>query len=315
MVGWLKDLNPWLPYARVVVGLFLIGLLIFYVDGSLLLGYWRGIQPTWLLLTASCILLSTLIGGFNIHLLLDSHEAIPYRRFLRGYWIAWAVGLVVPGQVGDVATLSIWLKRHGYQWHLSLGCTLLDKLISLLWMGGLGMYGLDLYLNAHYETGYVVSIIVGGIAFIILLLWWAFGVYWREGTKYSGVVSRTFHTIAITVRQHKKQVLFNLLLTGFKVVLIGVAFWCMFYALSYRSLDLFLLVPLVAASSLVAYIPISFNGMGTVELAAVGLFGVLGISDAAVISAFLAMRITVILLAWVPVSLLFIFLRRSPAEQ
>ncbi len=314
MVGRLKNVKRWFLHLRVVVGFILLGLLIFYVDGSLLIDYWRDSQPKWLLITALFVLFSTLIGGYNLHLLLDSHESIPFHRFIRGYWIAWAVGLVVPGQVGDVASISVWLKRHGFQWHLSLGCTLLDKLISLFWMGGLGSLGLDLYLDAHYKTGHVVSLTIAGAISIFLLLWLLFRTRFQNNFE-RGVVTRTLHIIAVTIRQYKKQVLINFLLTGLKLVLIGAAFWCMFFALGHRSIDIVILVMLVSASSLVAYIPISFNGMGTVELAAIGLFSVLDIPDAAVISAFLAMRVTVLLLAWVPVSLMMVFPSSFPSEQ
>ncbi len=314
MAGRLKHLGRWLSYIRVVVGLVLLGLLIYYVDGSLLLGYWQDIEPAWLLIAAFCIFLSTLIGGYNIHLLLDRHEAIPYNRFIRGYWIAWAVGLVVPGQVGDVASLSVWLKRHGFQWHLSLGCALLDKLITLIWMGWLGLIGLNMYLNTSYQIGHLTLLVITGVTFIILLLWLWVRVHGRDNSENNGVIASTVHTIIVTVVQHKKQVLVNFMLTGLKVVLIGAAFWNMFLALRYGSMDIFTLVPLVAACSLVAYIPISFNGMGTVEIAAVALFSVLSVPDAAVISAFLAMRITVLLLAWIPVLLLMLFSGRPLTE-
>ena len=300
---------------RVVVGLILIGLLIFYVDGTMLISYLRNSQQQWLFATASFILCSTIIGGYNLYILLDRYEDISFYRFIRGYWVAWAVGLVVPGQVGDVASISIWLKHHGFQWYAGIGCTLLDKFISLIWMCGLGLSGFVLYFSASYEDGYVISLVISGIAFVLLLLLLLLFFRWHGNSKYDSAVIQTLQVITATIRHHKKQVIYNFIFTGIKVFLIGAAFWSAFFSMGYHGLDITILIPLVAASSLVAYIPISLNGMGTVELAALGLFSVLDVPNAAILSVFLTMRITVLLLAWVPVSLFMVFSGGASTSQ
>ena len=63
------------------------------------------------------------------------------------------------------------------------------------------------------------------------------------------------------------------------------------------------MVPLVSACALVAYVPVSFNGIGTVEMAGVFVFGHLGIPGAGVLAAILCLRLIVIALAWIPASL------------
>ncbi len=54
-----------------------------------------------------------------------------FLSFLRIYWIAWAVGLVSPGQVGDLATVGTNLSRRGVDWRGTVGRSLLDKGITL----------------------------------------------------------------------------------------------------------------------------------------------------------------------------------------
>jgi hypothetical protein len=54
---------------------------------------------------------------------------------------------------------------------------------------------------------------------------------------------------------------------------------------------------------LVAYLPVSFNGIGTVELAGVALFGTVGVPAAAVFSGYMALRAMVLVIAWVPAGL------------
>jgi len=64
-------------------------------------------------------------------------------------------------------------------------------------------------------------------------------------------------------------------------------------------------VTIVAISSgLVAYLPLSANGIGTVEMAGAGLFGEIGVSLPVVLSMYVLLRLANILLAWVPAALL-----------
>ena len=57
---------------------------------------------------------------------------------------------------------------------------------------------------------------------------------------------------------------------------------------------------LVTVSLLVAYIPVSFNGLGTVEITGILLFSLLGLGEELVLSSYLVLRATVMLIAWMP---------------
>jgi uncharacterized membrane protein YbhN (UPF0104 family) len=106
----------------------------------------------------------------------------------------------------------------------------------------------------------------------------------------------------------------NLALTILKFGCSVLAFWCVFCALGEGQLAYLHTLPLVAISALVAYIPVSFNGLGTVEFAGIWLFGGAGIAKATVLSAYLLVRVIVLTIAWLPVSLALLT-SRQPAEQ
>jgi uncharacterized membrane protein YbhN (UPF0104 family) len=106
-----------------------------------------------------------------------------------------------------------------------------------------------------------------------------------------------------TWRRHPRLLLVNFLLTWVKIGLTGFSYWCIFRSLGYDSLGSFEVLPPMAASSLVAYLPVTFNGLGTVELTGMALFAAIGLPEEGVLIAYLLLRLLVYTLAWVPVGL------------
>jgi uncharacterized membrane protein YbhN (UPF0104 family) len=114
-----------------------------------------------------------------------------------------------------------------------------------------------------------------------------------------GLIGQTFREAKTTVQLHLARVFTNIILTIIKVLLIGVAYWCMFRGLG-GDVNLLEVVFLVPASALIAYLPISFNGIGTVEITAVYLFNKIGLSTTTILASYLVLRIIVLLIAWIP---------------
>lgn len=303
-----------LPLLRAALGLTLLALMISYVGGSELAAHWGSLKWPWLIVTTLCIITATFLGGINIALLLHGHEAIPLHRLFPAYWAAWAIGLIVPGQVGDMAALSTWLRRYGLNWHLGLGCTLLDKLISLVILAAFGLWGLIIVVGVQKPTSTVVFWILTAFLILIIVLVsrrQALLTWMQQG---QGLLSQTLHTLLTTTTHYPWRVAANLGLTILKATLIGFSYWCMFAALGQQQIDPITVVALAAASSLVAYIPISFNGLGTVELTGIALFSTLGLSEPLVLSAYLALRVTGLVLAWGPV-LIWLGFSRQPIDK
>jgi len=119
----------------------------------------------------------------------------------------------------------------------------------------------------------------------------------------------------LLIKRHPMLLGVNMGLTFVKIMLAGASYWYVFRALGYSDMRLIDVVPLVAASSLVAYLPISLNGMGTAEVAGIALFGSLGLPPSAVLTAYLALRVSVLILAWVPASLWLLFARQEAHRQ
>lgn len=282
---------------RLAAGLGLLAALFLVLDPRRLAAVAAGAAPGWLAAAAGCVAAATLVGGANLHLLVNRRGEIPLRRFLPLYWTAWAVGLAVPGQVGDLVSLTALLRRHGLAWHDSLGRSLLDKALS---------FGVVLALAAVALLPYAAALPVWLAATALLPpLVWLLGKLellrgWRA--RAARAIAPVLAELAETRRRHPWRLFANFLLSWVKVGLTGLSYWCVFRALGYAVAPVEVLPPM-AASALVAYLPITLNGLGTAELTGVALFAAIGLPPEGVLAAYLLLRVTVYLLAWLPVGL------------
>ena len=109
-------------------------------------------------------------------------------------------------------------------------------------------------------------------------------------SQIGGRISNWIHLSFNYIRMGKKMILVDCCITFFRVLVLGCAYWFAIRAYGPPSFFLHTLcLPIMAG--LVAYIPISFNGLGTVEVSLVFLFDKIGLEAAQVISAALTLRV------------------------
>lgn len=242
--------------------------------------------------------IATLLGAANSYLFVSIDHPVGLRPWLGYFWLAWAVGLVLPGQVGDVGMLSWLMKRRGMRWTHSLGRLFLDKLLSLVVMAALAAWGLlDLLDRLDLVQGQLLFV-ASALAVAALLLALLYRLPGARRFLQHGI--DVLGEAAAVARAHPWRVLLNVLLTLAKVLVLALSFWYVCKAAGFEALSFALLLRLMAVSSLVAYLPLSMNGVGTVEVTAVALFPVYGFEPAVVLAAYLLARVMTLALAWLP---------------
>ena len=258
------------------------------------------------------VIFNTIIAAFNVYILIFPGGDFSFRSFLSMYWLSWAVGLIFPGQVGDVATLSSVLRRYDVKVSRSLGRSLVDKLISFLLMlifslcGLVGLKEWSPFCEGIYFWGtfFLIIIITSQYKFIIRSLF-------NWSPKLAEFLGNLLIEFTVTIKNYPFRVAVNVLLTFVKITLVGGCYWYVFRALGYSNFGFWQVVPLVALSSIIAYLPISFNGLGTVEVMGVYIFSTIGIEKSGVLSGYLILRAVVLILAWLPVWFWSFFDRKS----
>ena len=302
-------------FLRLLLGISILGMVIFYIDIDKILANLQSAEIIWIGWAFLLTTLAVLIGALNLNLLISHGNHVPLHLFIPIYWTSWAFSLVIPGQLGDLFSLPILLRRYGINWHTSLGRAIIDKTTSLCVLLFLAAWGISQTLEAYLiEWSFFIYLLTGVVAILLPSI-----LICRNRLTVHPLLSRVchhllhlLHEVKITLYEQPWRVVVNFMITWIKVGLIGLSYWAVFSALGHTELSIMSVIPLMAASSLVAYLPISFNGLGTVEFAAILLFSSQNIDSATVLTAYLILRGIALTLAWLPAA---IWLLTRPAEE
>ncbi len=316
-------MTPAAARLRFAAGAALLLALVAYFGWQSIVDVVLRMSPLWLLVATTLISAASLVSAYSRHLFINIEHRLTFREFLPIYWASWATGLLFPGQVGDVVAMSAMMRKHGMRVHQSLGRSLLDKLISFAIVGGIGLIGFarqlvgaDYSLLAASGHTYVVLAVIAGAAACALA---APGV--RDRLMAGIRIAWHFMAEALaegrrTAAVYPKRVALNCCLSLLSFLMLGMSYWSVFRGLGYLDVSVPSTIAAVAACSLIAYVPISFNGIGTAEVGGVFFFGQLGIAGTAVVSAFICLRLIVYAVAWIPAGLaLFLTARDTGTNQ
>lgn len=295
-----KAISKLFQFARVIGGVGLLFLLFYIVDVDEIVVLVSNIDPLYLFLASTALFFAFVIGALNFFILFSKSYNVEVWPYARCYWIAWSAGLLVPGQIGDMAAISIWLKSNGVPLPRSIAYTLIDKLVSLVCIALFGGFGITIFLG-YNDFLLNLSIFLAFPIVFFTSLFIAKKNLTLFGTKKKviKVVYWMLYVIALSPSRYA----INYFLTIIKVILTGACFWLLLKGLGLNDASFFTTVTMVSAAMLVAYIPISVNGMGTVEWAGVFLFDQVGIESPLVISIFILFRVINLVLALIPSSL------------
>lgn len=303
---------------RLIAGFTILLLLLFYVDGSVLVSHLTHLRGDYLFYAAASITVATLIGSVIAYLVVAMDTAVSYARFVGFYWFSWALSLVIPGQIGDIASLTILMKRAGLEWPRILSRAVLDKAISFTVMSLMAMLALIRYSDYLKVETSALALTLPVLLVLVILAWYAVKrLATGPADRFDWLVPVLTNLRDTTEFVKRKPMLIavNVLGTALKIVLVGTAYWFIFLAGGAPSPDWAGVVLLATVSSLVAYVPISFNGLGTVEVTGILLFSMLGMSEELVLASYLVLRVTVLTIAWTPSLFIYLFSGKSANQS
>ncbi|MBN1227913.1 MAG: flippase-like domain-containing protein [Deltaproteobacteria bacterium] len=281
----------------VLIGLSILLFCLYRIGFRNILSNLSEIRPMFLVMAAITLTMWILLGAMNMVVMLRPLVRMPFALMLGLYSRANMIALVVPGQVGDAVIIKFFRK---FSVPISQGTTIfgIDKLITMLWYGIITIAGFYLLGNEisrealtpkmnrfwiHIAVGFSLVIICFALYMILRQSW-----IWGRIRNWIGL-SFTYINLG------EKVIFADFCITFFRSLLLGCAYWFAIRAYGPPSFFIHTLCfPIMAA--LVAYIPISFNGLGTVEVSLVFLFDKIGLEAAQVISAALTLRVLTIFL-------------------
>lgn len=241
---------------------------------------------------------SILLGAFNQYFLFQPILKISFKKFTRSYFKAYIAGLFFPSQVGD-ASIIFFLRNSGLRYSQSFSIYIWDKYITLLIYAGIVL--LFLFDMASYPVFYIPIILIlffsisAGMLYFLSKLGHFLPFEGWLG-RLSALLKNITSEILDYAATYPSRLLVNLSLTFVKIFLVMCCYYYIFAAFGY-TLPLWKTGISSIASGIVAYLPISIQGIGTVESAAVWIFGRLEIGAADVLSGFLLLRASGYILA------------------
>ncbi|MBW2491855.1 MAG: flippase-like domain-containing protein [Deltaproteobacteria bacterium] len=276
---------------RLTLGILFLILLIWNVSLDKLLLSISQASLFYLLLAISYQYASIFLGAFNQYILFTAFSNLPFKSYLTAYVKAYAFGLLLPSQIGD-ASIAFFLKSEGLYYSQTLSVYILDKFLTFI------LYVIVLFLFLGDIMGYPMivsfsSIISFGLSlsimfYIIVRLTSSFPVSWRENRLMRFVHNLSSQLFFFT-KHHSFLLLINFFLTCFKLGLVMLCYHAMITSLNY-SLSIWRVGQTAIASGIVGYIPVSIQGLGTVEAMALLNFKTLGVSPADVLACYLVLR-------------------------
>ncbi len=213
------------------------------------------------------------------------------------FWTSWAIGLVLPGQIGDMASMATLLRRHDLPAAVTVGRSMADKLVSLALMTLFAV----LALGGRWSLVALAAVLMLAAACLMPHVRAAMPrIAFFSTNRFARFAADALAETAAFARGHHRLIALNVALTLIKICVTGTVYWCMFRAVGAAPSSAWDVIPQVAVTSLVAYIPISFNGIGTAEAAGIAVFGSIGVGAANVLASYLLLRALGMAIAWIP---------------
>lgn len=276
-----KALRPWLSFlARAGITVLAFWWILRQVDLDILLQVLRQASWTWLWVSVGIFLFDQFLCIARWRFLAPEHPSVTWPFLTRSYFVAAFFNTLLPTTVGGDVVRGYDLIKATGEWRISLASVLLDRLLGLL-----GFLAFALIAWAAFPPAREDPIVRAAFAGFCLLVVVTFSVLGSR--RVLRAMLRPFARIGLgALESHAKQFQESLLayrrqpqrlLSAFVVTLaVQVAVILMFAAVSQALrlpiplLFLMLIVPIIIA---ISQLPLSLNGWGIREGAAILFLG------------------------------------------
>ena len=301
---------------RLVIGILLVAFLIWNVRIEKLFQSLSHISIPYFFLAISYQYTSIFLGSFNQYILFTAFSNLSYKTYLFAYFKAYAIGLLLPGQIGD-ASIALFLKSEGLYYSQTLSVYIMDKFLTfLLYVSALIIFIGDITgYSAIFSSSFLIvfSCLMSIMFYIFVKLASSFPVAWQKN-RLLRFIHNTSSQLIFFAKHHPFLLFINFLLTFLKLGLVMFCYHAMLTALDYN-LSVWKVGLAALASGIVGYIPVSIQGLGTVEAVALLNFKILGVSPPDVLVCYLLLRSNNYILACLAYAVTFLSKKNQSTER
>jgi hypothetical protein len=296
-----------LSAAQLFITLSLLFALIFLFDWTRIGETLAFVRFDFLVGVIVCLVVIVILGALNIWVLLNGVSRVSFRTTLNVYLLSWCSFLLLPGSAGDAVQLVLF-KQAEIPYRESGTVYLTDKIVSLGAAMAVGIVGGLIYFRPFLR----LWVLLGITTLLSLIVTAGYKLGQRSGNVWMSRVLSFVGAPLTCYRNHSNRVRINVLGTLIKFIMTGLSHWLAFRAVG-AEVGFGVVFTVAVLAGLVAYLPIAFNGLGTVELAAVTLYGIHNVPAHQVLATYVILRTGNILLAILGLLLFRLLGRNNPS--
>lgn len=252
-----------------------MALLIFIVNKiglNTILTTFKSIKIAYLPIIGSLYILTLILSGINLWILLRPvAKSIPLFRVITYSMVSWAVGLFTPGKLGEFSVVYL-LNKDGLETGKGIAVALVGKFVTLSTLiicSGIGMFIL-------FGTKYTIHFSVALASLFIGVYLLIFCIGKSNARKPITWLINCQSSLQDYFKNNKWLLVANFILTIVKWCITGLAFCVVFISFG-SSANLVLIIIISMTITIINIIPITLHGLGLKEIAAVYLYGMIGV--------------------------------------
>jgi uncharacterized membrane protein YbhN (UPF0104 family) len=276
---------------QILITTSLIFTLIFVFDWNRIGEHLASAKLDFLAAAVVCIIGALSFGALNIWILLSGFTQISFTNVLRFYLVSWCTFLLLPGSVGDAVQIVL-LKEAGVPYRDGGAIYITDKQVTLVLTMLIALTGGLIYLRPYLRLGILLAV----VALIGLVMTAAYTLAQRSHNEWVLRLLSLVSALISFCQNYPGRVVMNAIGTLIKLTLTALSHWLTFGAVG-AELNFGFVFTVAIVAGLVAYLPVAFNGVGTVEFTAVTLYGLRSVPAQQVLATYVILRASNVLLA------------------
>lgn len=235
-----------------------------------------------------------LIGSINIWILLKPlGKKVVFSKLFQYYLLTWASILVIPGRLGEFS-LVYFLKKEQIEIGEGFAILVLDKLMTIILSFIISLFGIFIFFTADVAFKIITL-------FLLVLAFGLFFIFNRIGRnlikkyilrKYASKFKGFYVTLRRYIRNYKKILLLNAIITSLRLIIMSFILYLIFVAFN-QPISFVYVIIILCIMTILALIPITTNGLGIKEVSGVILLSKLGI-DSVISTAIFATHLIIV---------------------
>jgi len=275
----------------IIIGLIILGFLVYKIGFLKIINTLKNFNLLFLLIIIPILLIPYILAGFNTWVLIKPYKKVSLLKSIKYNFFTFFYSTFTPGKIADFFMI-FYLKRDNISVSKSMIIILFDKAISLILKSLLGIIGVIFILKKfNFLTfGLPILIIIMVIIIFLLFLSERFRNFIKNVIlrKYSKIFKGFSKDLKKYIKNNKKELLYNGLITCIKIIFETALFFLLFLSFGQNTnfINVLLIFSLLSVINFIV-LPIGISGLGVREALGVVMYSTINIDSAVIFGSYI----------------------------